>query len=94
MSSFDTWIKFYRPDENSVNTAISYYTKGAVAGFLLDARVRAATGGAKSLDDVMRLALRAKSGSARLYPRGLSRGRLRSGRHGSERLVRPGLRFR
>ncbi len=57
MSSFDTWIKFYRPDENSVNTAISYYTKGAVAGFLLDARVRAATHGAKSLDDVMRLAL-------------------------------------
>lgn len=57
MSSFDTWIKFYRPDENSVNTAISYYTKGAVAGFLLDAHVRAATQGKKSLDDVMRLAL-------------------------------------
>ena len=56
-SSFDTWIKFYRPDENSENTAISYYTKGAVAGFLLDARVRTATGGVKSLDDVMRLAL-------------------------------------
>jgi predicted metalloprotease with PDZ domain len=57
LSSFDTWIKFYRPDENSGNTAIGYYTKGAVAGFLLDARVRAATQGAKSLDDVMRLAL-------------------------------------
>ena len=57
MSSFDTWIKFYRPDENSVNTAISYYTKGAVAAFLLDAHVRAATSGAKSLDDVMRVAL-------------------------------------
>lgn len=57
LSSFDTWIKFYRPDENSGNTAISYYSKGEVAGFLLDARVRAATQGAKSLDDVMRLAL-------------------------------------
>jgi predicted metalloprotease with PDZ domain len=56
-SSFDTWIKFYRPDENSGNTAISYYTKGAVAGFLLDARIRAATHGAKSMDDAMRLAL-------------------------------------
>lgn len=56
-ASFDTWIKFYRPDENSRNTAISYYTKGAVAGFLLDARLRTATHGAKSLDDVMRLAL-------------------------------------
>ncbi|HVN02949.1 MAG TPA: PDZ domain-containing protein [Bryobacteraceae bacterium] len=57
MSSFDTWIKFYRPDENSVNTAISYYTKGAVAGFLLDAHIRTLTHGKKSLDDVMRLAL-------------------------------------
>jgi predicted metalloprotease with PDZ domain len=57
LSSFDTWIKFYRPDENSVNTAISYYTKGEVAGFLLDARIRAATGGSKRLDDAMRLAL-------------------------------------
>ena len=57
LSSFDTWIKFYRPDENSANTAISYYTKGAVAGFLLDARVRTATQGSKSLDDVMRQAL-------------------------------------
>ncbi len=57
MSSFDTWIKYYHPDENSVNTAINYYTKGAVAAFLLDAHVRTATGGAKSLNDVMRLAL-------------------------------------
>ena len=57
MSSFDTWIKFYKPDENSVNTAISYYTKGAVVAFLLDAKVRKATGGEKSLDDVMRTAL-------------------------------------
>lgn len=56
-SSFDTWIKFYHPDENSQNTAISYYTKGAVAGFLLDAHVRASTGDARSLDDIMRLAL-------------------------------------
>ena len=29
-SSYDTWIKFYRPDENSSNTRISYYSKGAV----------------------------------------------------------------
>jgi len=54
--SFDAWIKHYRPDENSVNTAISYYTKGAVVAFLLDARIRAATGGAMSLDDVLRVA--------------------------------------
>ena len=39
-SSFDTWIKFYQPDENTPNSAISYYTKGAVVAFLLDARIR------------------------------------------------------
>jgi predicted metalloprotease with PDZ domain len=62
-ASFDAWIKHYRPDENSPNTAISYYTKGAVLGFLLDAKVRAATGGARSLDDVMRLAFQRFSGA-------------------------------
>ena len=54
-ASYDAWIKFYRPDENSANTAISYYVKGAVIGFLLDAHIRRLTSGAKSLDDVMRL---------------------------------------
>jgi predicted metalloprotease with PDZ domain len=54
-SSRDTWIKFYRPDENSRNTTVSYYGKGAVAGFLLDAEIRRATKNEKSLDDVMRL---------------------------------------
>ena len=29
-ASFDAWIKQYRPDENSPNVSISYYTKGAV----------------------------------------------------------------
>jgi predicted metalloprotease with PDZ domain len=52
--SFDAWIKEYRPDENSVNTQVSYYTKGAVVGMLLDLTIRARTQGAKSLDDVMR----------------------------------------
>ena len=54
-SSYDTWIKFYRPDENSSNTRISYYSKGAVVAFLLDAKIRSMTDGQKSLDDVMRL---------------------------------------
>lgn len=55
-SSYDTWIKFYRRDENTANTQVSYYLKGAVVAFLLDAKIRKATDGAKSLDDVMRLA--------------------------------------
>ncbi|MGE4055597.1 MAG: M61 family metallopeptidase [Vicinamibacterales bacterium] len=66
-ASFDAWIRYYRPDENSPNVSISYYTKGAVVAFLLDARIRQATGGAKSLDDVMRLAYSRFSG-----PRGYS----------------------
>lgn len=53
-SSHDTWIKFYRPDENSKNSRVSYYTKGAVVGFLLDAKIQEATNGTKTLDDVMR----------------------------------------
>jgi len=54
MASFDAWIKYYRPDENSPNTSISYYTKGTVIAFLLDAKIRKATNGGKSLDEVMR----------------------------------------
>jgi len=54
-SSFDAWIKLYRPDENSANTTISYYVKGAVVGWLLDATIRRASGGKRSLDDLMRL---------------------------------------
>ena len=53
-SSLDTWIKLYRPNENSGNSQVSYYNKGAVAAFLLDAEIRSATDGKKSLDDVMR----------------------------------------
>ena len=61
-SSFDAWIKYYRRDENFNNTGISYYTKGAVVGFLLDARIRRATDGRKSLDDALRLAYARWSG--------------------------------
>jgi predicted metalloprotease with PDZ domain len=53
-ASFDSWIKFYRPDENSVNSQISYYDKGELLGLLLDLLIRQRTAGAKSLDDVMR----------------------------------------
>src|SRR5215216_1062634 len=53
-SSFDAWVKFYRQDENSVNSQISYYEKGALLGLLLDLEIRKRSGGAKSLDDVLR----------------------------------------
>jgi predicted metalloprotease with PDZ domain len=67
-ASFDAWIKYYRPNENSSNVSISYYTKGAVLGFLLDARIRAATEGGKSLDDVMRAAFQTFSGDRGFTP--------------------------
>lgn len=68
MASFDTWIKQYRPDENTGNTTINYYPKGAVIAFLLDARIREATGGSKTLDDGMRLALERYSGPKGFTP--------------------------
>jgi predicted metalloprotease with PDZ domain len=52
-ASFDAWIKYYRPDENSINSSVSYYDKGAIIGLLLDLEIRRRSGGAKSLDDVM-----------------------------------------
>jgi predicted metalloprotease with PDZ domain len=53
-SSFDTWIKYYRPDENSPNATVSYYGKGSLAALCLDLLIRGRTRGRKSLDDVMR----------------------------------------
>ena len=53
-ASFDAWIKYYRPDENSVNSSISYYDKGSILGALLDLEIRRRSNGARSLDDVMR----------------------------------------
>jgi predicted metalloprotease with PDZ domain len=52
-SSFDAWSKYYRQDENSANAIISYYTKGSLIALAFDLTIRAKTGGAKSLDDVM-----------------------------------------
>lgn len=52
-SSFDTWIKLYRPDANSGNSQISYYLKGAMVSLLLDLLIRAEHSNQRSLDDVM-----------------------------------------
>ena len=53
-SSFDAWIKSYRPNENSYNTGISYYDKGAIVGMLLDLEIINNTRGKNSLDDAMK----------------------------------------
>jgi predicted metalloprotease with PDZ domain len=54
-SSFDTWIKFYRRDENSSNSQVSYYEKGHLAGALINAYVLEKTGGNACLDEVLRV---------------------------------------
>lgn len=53
-ASFDTWIKFYRPDENTPNAQSSYYIQGATIGWMLDMEIRKATRNKKNLDHVMR----------------------------------------
>ena len=53
-ASYDAWIKAYRPNENSNNSTISYYSKGEVIGLLMDLEITNATKGEKNLDDVMK----------------------------------------
>src|SRR6185503_9014001 len=54
-SSFDAWIKLYRPDESNLNTTVSYYLKGGLTMLALDLQIRRRTEGARTLDDVLRL---------------------------------------
>jgi predicted metalloprotease with PDZ domain len=48
---------------NAKDTTVSYYIKGNVMGLVLDAKIRRATNGRASFDDVMRLAYRRYSGA-------------------------------
>jgi predicted metalloprotease with PDZ domain len=53
-SSFDAWIKLYRPDTNTPNSQMSYYLKGELVTFLLDLALRRRHENQRSFDDVMR----------------------------------------
>jgi len=55
-ASFDAWIKHYRPNENSINSTISYYTKGGIMAMLLDLIIINNSKGKYSLNDVMKYA--------------------------------------
>jgi predicted metalloprotease with PDZ domain len=68
MASYDTWIKQYRADENTPNMTIDYYPKGAVIAFLLDAKIRQASGGTRTLDDAMQAALQRYGGAKGYTP--------------------------
>jgi predicted metalloprotease with PDZ domain len=53
-SSFDAWIKLYRPEANSTNSQISYYLKGEMVSLLLDLLIRSRHQNRRSMDDVLR----------------------------------------
>lgn len=52
-ASFDAWIKAYRPNENSANTTMTYYTRGGLMAAVLDAKIVAKFNGRKKLDDFL-----------------------------------------
>lgn len=53
-SSFDAWIKQYRPNENSRNSTVSYYSKGSVLALIMDLEIIHSTNGKAGLDEVMK----------------------------------------
>ena len=67
-SSWDAWIKLYKPDESNLNTTVSYYLKGGLAMLALDLHVRRRTEGARSLDDVLRALWRDHGATGVPYP--------------------------
>jgi predicted metalloprotease with PDZ domain len=61
-ASFDAWVKYYRPEPNTANATVSYYTKGALVALCFDLTLRFE--GKTTLDDVMRgLWARCKAGA-------------------------------
>jgi predicted metalloprotease with PDZ domain len=69
-ASQDAWIKFYRPDENSRNSSVSYYSKGALVALQLDLRIRRLTGGRRTLADALRLGWEKYTARGQGYPPG------------------------
>lgn len=51
-SSFNAWIKLYRPDENSRNSSISYYLKGGLVFNVLHSLLKEK---GKGIDDLLKL---------------------------------------
>ncbi|WP_127717368.1 M61 family metallopeptidase [Halobacteriovorax sp. HLS] len=52
-SSFNAWIKLYRPDENSANSSISYYLKGGLVFFALNVMLVKNNSGIDALFDLL-----------------------------------------
>ena len=52
-SSFNTWTKFYKQDENAQNAIVSYYAKGCLIALCIDLQMRSKSDSTVSLDNVM-----------------------------------------
>lgn len=52
-ASFDAWIKYYRRNENSNNSQVSYYDKGSIVASLLNLMIIEHSGAKQNLDDLM-----------------------------------------
>ncbi|AWL09458.1 hypothetical protein HME7025_01605 [Aquirufa nivalisilvae] len=53
-ASWDAWIKYYRPNENSRNSTVSYYSKGSVLGTVLNLWIIKQSNGKANLDDAFK----------------------------------------
>jgi predicted metalloprotease with PDZ domain len=53
-ASFDAWIRHYKPTEFGINSTVSYYDKGALVAWMLDAQLRLASAGERGLEDLFR----------------------------------------
>ena len=54
-ASFDAWIRHYKPTEFSPNSTVSYYDKGAMVAWMMDADLRLASAGEHGLDRMFAL---------------------------------------
>lgn len=55
-ASFDAWTRYYRPDENTANATVNYYTQGSLVALALDLSLRlmpAPNHASPTLDGVM-----------------------------------------
>jgi predicted metalloprotease with PDZ domain len=54
-SSWDAWIRLYKPHEFSPNSSVSYYDKGELVAWLMDASIREGSRGKAGLADLFTL---------------------------------------
>jgi len=69
-ASHDAWIKFYRPDDNTSNSSVSYYAKGALVALMLDLRIRRLSRGKATLADALRTGWDRHAARGAGYPEG------------------------